>query len=65
MKNIEVIHIKKRIQKLKKERDELFSVIDEVPFDEQLFLLEGIKDITEYINSYKNKLRKLVKYENN
>lgn len=63
--NIEINNIKNRIEKLKKERDELFSVIDEVPLDEQLQLLECIKDMTEYINAYKNKLRKLVGNENN
>ena len=60
MNNMEVITIKKRIAQLKKERDDLFSIIDEVPFKDQFYLLEGIKDLTKTIEIHKKSLRGLL-----
>lgn len=50
---------KEEIRKLIKYRDDLFSIIDEVPTDEQILLLEGIQELTTEIKIKKLELRLL------
>lgn len=52
---------KRRIQKLRTERDDLFSILDEVNYEEQTILLESIIDITNKIDSSKKHITRLLK----
>lgn len=52
---------KRRIRLLKIERDDLFSILDEVTHDEQVILLESITELTDQININKSYIRRLLK----
>lgn len=52
---------KKRIRLLKIERDDLFSILDEVNHFEQVILLQSIKELTDEINTNKSNIRRLLK----
>lgn len=60
----QIEHLKSKIRKLKQERDEMFSVVDVVSHDEQVYLLNAMLEITDEINDYKKQLEVLI-HENN
>lgn len=63
--NIEVNNIKKRIRKLREERDQLFSIIDESTYTEQILILESITELTHSIDDERNLIKELLNIENN
>lgn len=60
----QIIHLKERIKKLKEERDIMFSIIDTVSHDEQIYLLEAITDMTNVIEKNKYQIEVYI-HENN
>ena len=61
--NIEIVLIKKRIESLKKERDEIFSMLDEVNYEEMEILVNAISEMTEKIKSLQKEKEELMKDE--
>lgn len=61
--NIEIVLIKKRIESLKKERDEIFSMLDEVNYEEMEILVNAISEMTENIKSLQKEKKELMKHE--
>lgn len=61
--NIEIVLIKKRIESLKKERDEIFSMLDEVNYEEMEILVNAISEMTENIKSLQKEKKELMKNE--
>ena len=62
--NIEIVLIKKRIESLKKERDEIFSMLDEVNYEEMELLVNAISEMTEKIKTLQKEKKELMKNEN-
>lgn len=60
----QIEHLKSKIRKLKQERDDMFSVVDVVSHDEQIYLLNAMLEITDEINDYKKQVEVLI-HENN
>lgn len=63
--NINVNNRRLQIRKLKEERDKLFSIIDEVSYEEQAIMLDSIVEITDAIIHHKNMIKEMLKNENN
>lgn len=63
--NIEINIRKNRIRKLREERDQLFSIIDELTYAEQVIILESITELTHSIDDEKNAIKELINNENN
>lgn len=63
--NIEINNRKNSIKKLREERDQLFSIIDEVTYEEQAIILDSISEITDAIIHQKNTIKELLNIENN
>lgn len=61
--NIEIVLIKKRIESLRKERDEIFSILDEVSYEEMKLLVNTISEMTENIKSLQKEKKELMKHE--
>lgn len=61
--NIEIVLIKKRIESLRKERDEIFSMLDEVNYEEMELLVNAISEITEKIKTLQKEKKELMKHE--
>lgn len=61
--NIEIVLIKKRIESLRKERDEIFSMLDEVNYEEMELLVNAISEITEKIKTLQKEKKELMKNE--
>ena len=61
--NIEIVLIKKRIESLRKERDEIFSMLDEVSYQEMDLLVNAISEMTENIKSLQKEKKELMKHE--
>ena len=61
--NIEIVLIKKRIESLKKERDEIFSMLDEVNYEEMEILVNAISEMTENIKTLQKEKKELMKNE--
>lgn len=61
--NIEIVLIKKRIESLRKERDEIFSMLDEVNYEEMELLVNAISEMTENIKSLQKEKEDLMKDE--
>ena len=61
--NIEIVLIKKRIESLRKERDEIFSMLDEVNYQEMELLVNAISEMTENIKSLQKEKKELMKHE--
>lgn len=61
--NIEIVLIKKRIESLRKERDEIFSMLDEVSYQDMELLVNAISEMTENIKSLQNEKKELMKNE--
>ena len=61
--NIEIVLIKKRIESLRKERDEIFSMLDEVNYEEMELLVNAISEMTENIKSLQKEKKELMKHE--
>ena len=61
--NIEIVLIKKRIESLRKERDEIFSMLDEVSYEELYLLVNAISEMTEKIKSLQKEKKELMKNE--
>ena len=61
--NIEIVLIKKRIESLKKERDEIFSMLDEVNYEEMDLLVNAISEMTENIKTLQKEKKELMKHE--
>ena len=61
--NIEIVLIKKRIESLKKERDEIFSMLDEVNYEEMDLLVNAISEMTEKIKTLQKEKKELMKHE--
>ena len=61
--NIEIVLIKKRIESLRKERDEIFSMLDEVNYEEMELLVNAISEITEKIKSLQKEKKEIMKNE--
>ena len=61
--NIEIVLIKKRIESLRKERDEIFSMLDEVSYEEMELLVNAISEITEKIKTLQKEKKELMKHE--
>ena len=61
--NIEIVLIKKRIESLKKERDEIFSMLDEVNYEEMELLVNAISEMTENIKSLQKEKKEIMKNE--
>ena len=61
--NIEIILIKKRIESLRKERDEIFSMLDEVSYQDMELLVNAISEMTENIKSLQKEKKELMKNE--
>lgn len=61
--NIEIVLIKKRIESLRKERDEIFSMLDEVNYEEMEILVNAISEMTENIKSLQKEKKELMKNE--
>lgn len=61
--NIEIVLIKKRIESLRKERDEIFSMLDEVNYQEMELLVNAISEMTENIKSLQKEKKELMKNE--
>ena len=62
--NLYIKHRKNHIRKLREERDNLFSIIDEVTYDEQEIILESITELTNTINKEKENIKELLNIEN-
>lgn len=58
--NYQIINNKKHIKKLRQERDQLFSILDEVSYEQQTILLESIMEITHTIDKHKNNLKRFL-----
>lgn len=58
--NIQINNIRKKILELRKERDEIFSILDEVNYDTQTILLESIIDLTNSIDRLKKEMELLL-----
>lgn len=54
--NIAIINKRNKIRELRKERDEFFSILDEVTYDNQTILLESIIDLTNGIDKLKKRI---------
>lgn len=61
--NIEIVLIKKRIESLRKERDEIFSMLDEVNYEEMDLLVNAISEMTEKIKTLQKEKKELMKHE--
>lgn len=61
--NIEIVLIKKRIESLRKERDEIFSMLDEVNYQDMELLVNAISEMTEKIKTLQNEKKELMKHE--
>ena len=61
--NIEIVLIKKRIESLIKERDEIFSMLDEVNYEEMELLVNAISEMTEKIKTLQKEKKELMKHE--
>ena len=61
--NIEIVLIKKRIESLRKERDEIFSMLDEVNYEEMELLVNAISEMTENIKSLQKEKEEIMKDE--
>ena len=61
--NIEIVLIKKRIESLRKERDDIFSMLDEVSYQDMELLLNAISEMTENIKSLQKEKKGLMKNE--
>ena len=61
--NIEIVLIKKRIESLRKERDEIFSMLDEVNYEEMDLLVNAISEMTEKIKTLHEEKKELMKHE--
>ena len=61
--NIEIVLIKKRIESLRKERDEIFSMLDEVNYEEMEILVNAISEMTEKIKTLQKEKKELMKHE--
>lgn len=61
--NIEIVLIKKRIESLRKERDDIFSMLDEVSYEEMELLVNAISEMTENIKSLQKEKEDLMKDE--
>ncbi len=62
--NIEIVLIKKRIESLRKERDEIFSMLDEVSYQDMELLVNAISEMTEKIKTLHEEKKELMKHEN-
>lgn len=63
--NIALLNIyKKRIRSLKIERDDLFSILDEVDHLEQVILIQSIRELTDEINKNKENIKEMLNNEN-
>ena len=62
--NIEIVLIKKRIESLRKERDEIFSMLDEVSYQDMELLVNAISEMTEKIKTLQKEKKELLKNEN-
>ena len=58
--NISIINIKNKIRELKKERDAIFSIIDDVNYDTQSFLINSIIELTNEIYNNQKRLEVLI-----
>lgn len=61
--NIEIVLIKKRIESLRKERDDIFSMLDEVSYQDMELLVNAISEITEKIKTLQKEKKELMKNE--
>ena len=61
--NIEIVLIKKRIESLRKERDEIFSMLDEVNYEDMELLVNAISEMTENIKTLQKEKKELMKNE--
>ena len=61
--NIEIVLIKKRIESLRKERDEIFSMLDEVSYQDMELLVNAISEMTENIKLLQKEKKELMKNE--
>lgn len=61
--NIEIVLIKKRIESLRKERDEIFSMLDEVNYHDMELLVNAISEMTEKIKTLQKEKKELMKNE--
>ena len=61
--NIEIVLIKKRIESLRKERDEIFSMLDEVSYQDMELLVNAISEMTENIKSLQKEKKEIMKNE--
>lgn len=61
--NIEIVLIKKRIESLRKERDEIFSMLDEVNYQDMDLLVNAISEMTENIKTLQKEKKELMKHE--
>lgn len=62
--NIALLNMyKKRIRLLKTDRDDLFSILDEVDYYKQTILLEAIIDLTNEIDKTKKQMELLLKWK--
>ena len=61
--NIEIVLIRKRIESLRKERDEIFSMLDEVSYEEMDLLVNAISEMTEKIKTLQKEKKELMKNE--
>ena len=61
--NIEIVLIKKRIESLRKERDDIFSMLDEVSYQDMEFLVNAISEMTEKIKTLQKEKKELMKNE--
>ena len=58
--NIEIVLIKKRIESLRKERNEIFSMLDEVNYEEMELLVNAISEMTENIKTLQKEKEELM-----
>ena len=63
--NIEIVLIKKRIESLRKERDEIFSMLDEVNYEEMDLLVNAISEMTEKIKTLHEEKKELMRHKTN
>ena len=61
--NIEIVLIKKRIESLRQERDEIFSMLDEVNYQDMELLVNAISEMTENIKTLQKEKKELMKNE--
>ena len=61
--NIEIVLIKKRIESLRKERDDIFSMLDEVSYQDMELLVNAISEMTEKIKTLQKEKKELMKHE--